>query len=97
MYRLGRWRVASTWSRVAWVGCQVRQGARNLHAGAAGLSGHEALANLQAELFQVRVTLNQFRAELVEHGDNDRAATDGDEIIARATRASDGRRASSDV
>ena len=49
------------------------------------------------EPFQVRVTLNQFRAELVEHGDNDRAATDGDEIIARATRASDGRRASSDV
>ena len=49
------------------------------------------------EPFQVRVTLNQFGAELVEHGDNDRAATDGDEIIARATRASDGRRASSDV
>jgi hypothetical protein len=47
------------------------------------------------EPFQVRVTLNQFRAELVEHGDNDRAATDGDEIIARATH--DGRRASSDV
>jgi hypothetical protein len=73
---------------VGWV--PVRQGARNLHDGAVGLSGHEALTNLQAELFHVRVTLNQFRAELVHHGDNYRAATDGDEIIARATHASDG-------
>jgi len=28
---------------------------------------------------------SQLRAELVHHGDNDRAATDVDEIIARAT------------
>jgi hypothetical protein len=49
---------------------------------------HEALGNLQAELFQARVTLNQLRAELVRHHDtNDPAAADRDEINARAARS----------
>jgi hypothetical protein len=38
--------------------------ARDSHAGTAERLEHEALGNLQAELFQARVTVNQLRAEL---------------------------------
>ncbi len=62
--------------------------ARNLHTGTAERMEHEALGNLQAELFQARVTLNQLRAELARHHDaNDRTTADRDEIIARAARS----------
>jgi uncharacterized protein (DUF1778 family) len=64
--------------------------ARNLHAGAAERIGHEALANLQAELFQTRVTLNRLRAELSMTRGNDRASTDDrDRIIAHAAQTLD--------
>lgn len=38
--------------------------ARSLHTGTAERMEREALGNLQAELFQARITLNQIRAEL---------------------------------
>ncbi|MEU0487470.1 hypothetical protein ABZ260_51035, partial [Streptosporangium sp. NPDC006013] len=41
--------------------------ARSLHTGTAEQMEHEALSNLQAELFQVRVALNQLRAEVARH------------------------------
>lgn len=45
--------------------------ARSLHTGTAERMEHEALSNLQAELFQVRVALNQLRAELARHHDTE--------------------------
>jgi ABC-type transporter Mla subunit MlaD len=47
----------------------------------------EALSNLQAELFQTRVTLNQVRAEL-GHIRNDIRAT-ADDLAKTITRAAD--------
>jgi len=49
---------------------------------------HQALGNLQADLFQARVTLNQFRADL-EHSRNDTRSTadDLDKVIVRASDA----------
>ncbi len=59
--------------------------ARKLHTGTTERMEHEALANLQAELFQLRVTLNQLRVEFARHHDtNDRAKVECEEIIARA-------------
>jgi hypothetical protein len=63
--------------------------ARNLPTGTtAERLQHEALANLQAELFQARVTLNQLRAEL-EHTRTDSRATtiDLDRTINQAADA----------
>jgi uncharacterized protein (DUF1778 family) len=59
--------------------------ARNLHTGTTERMEHETLSNIQAELFQTRVTLNQLRAEL-EHTRNDTQATtdDLDKMITRA-------------
>jgi len=51
--------------------------ARHLHTGTTERMEREALGNLQAELFQARVTLNQLRVEL-EHARNDTRATTDD-------------------
>ena len=49
---------------------------------------HEALANLQAELFQTRVTLNQLRVELNHNCSDSRTSTDDlDNVIARTAHA----------
>jgi len=49
---------------------------------------HEALGNLQAELFQARVMLNQLRAELGHTRDDRRApADDLGKVIARTANA----------
>ncbi|MEU0486090.1 hypothetical protein ABZ260_43850, partial [Streptosporangium sp. NPDC006013] len=46
---------------------------------------HEALSNLQAELFQVRVALNQLRAEVARHHDTeDHTTADVNEVNANA-------------
>jgi hypothetical protein len=66
--------------------------ARNLPTGStAERLEHEALANLQAELFHTRVTLNQLRAEL-EHTRTDSRATanDLDKTINQTADALDG-------
>lgn len=62
--------------------------ARYLHTGTTERMEYEALGNLQAELFQARVTLNQLRAEL-EHTHNDARATtdDLDNTVTRADHA----------
>jgi hypothetical protein len=51
--------------------------AHHLHTGTTERMEREALGNLQAELFQARVTLNQLRVEL-EHTRNDTRATTDD-------------------
>ena len=57
------------------------------HAGTAERLEHEALSNLQAELFQARVTVNQLRAELEQARDDSRAAADDlDQMIIRAAQ-----------
>jgi uncharacterized protein (DUF1778 family) len=62
--------------------------ARHLHTGTAERMEHEALANIQAELFQARVTLNQLRAELEQTSNDTRATTDDlDKTITRAGHA----------
>jgi len=61
--------------------------ARDSHAGTAERLEHEALGNLQAELFQARVTVNQLRAELEQTRDDSRAAADDlDQMIIRAAQ-----------
>jgi RNA processing factor Prp31 len=62
--------------------------ARNPHSGTVERMEHQALGNLQADLFRARVTLNQFRADL-EHTHNDTRVTadDLDKVIVRATHA----------
>jgi hypothetical protein len=61
---------------------------RNPNAGTAERMEHQALGDLQADLFQARVTLNQFRADL-EHTCNDTRvpADDLDKVIVCATHA----------
>jgi hypothetical protein len=62
--------------------------ARSPHTGTAERIEREALGNLQAELFQARITLNQLRAELAHHHDtNDHTTADMDEIITRGARS----------
>jgi uncharacterized protein (DUF1778 family) len=62
--------------------------ARNLHAGTTERMEHEALANLQAELFQARVTLNQLRAELNLAREDDRSSPqDLDTAVTRTVHA----------
>lgn len=59
--------------------------ARHLHTGTSERMKHEALTNLQAELFQARMALNQLRAELNDTRHDERASPDGlDKTIARA-------------
>jgi hypothetical protein len=59
--------------------------ARHLQTGTTERIEREALANLQAELFQARVALNQLRTELGRTGRGERASPDGfDPTIARA-------------
>jgi hypothetical protein len=61
--------------------------ARNLHTSAAEPMEHEALGNLQAELFQARVALNQFRAELERTRIETSVTADNlDETITHASR-----------
>ena len=58
---------------------------RHLQTGTNERMEHEALANLQAELFQARVALNPLRAELGCTGPDERASPDGlDPTITRA-------------
>lgn len=62
--------------------------ARHLHTGTTERMEHEALINLQAELFQARVALNQLRAELSRTRHDERASPDGlDPTITRAASA----------
>jgi uncharacterized protein (DUF1778 family) len=62
--------------------------ARSLHTGTAECIEREALGNLQAELFEARITLNQLRAELARcHDTNDHTTADLDEIITRGARS----------
>jgi uncharacterized protein (DUF1778 family) len=62
--------------------------ARNLNTDTTERMEHETLANLQAELFQARITLNQLRVELARHHDTSNHTTaDGNEIITRAARS----------
>lgn len=59
--------------------------ALNLHTGTAERMEHEALGNLQAELFQARAILNQLRAELADaRHDRRTSAGDLDKAIADA-------------
>jgi hypothetical protein len=49
---------------------------------------HEALTNLQAELFQARVALNQLRAELHLTRDDERTSSDDlDKAVTRTVHA----------
>jgi uncharacterized protein (DUF1778 family) len=62
--------------------------ARHLHTGTTERMEHETLANLQAELFQARITLNQLCVELARHhGTSNHATADVNEIITRAARS----------
>jgi uncharacterized protein (DUF1778 family) len=62
--------------------------ARNLHSSTVERMEHEALGNLQSELFQARITLNQLRAELARHLDTDNQDTpDLDETIVNTARS----------
>jgi uncharacterized protein (DUF1778 family) len=62
--------------------------ARHLHTGTTERMEQEALATLQAELFQARVALNQLRAELEHAGNDARVTTDDlDKTITRAADA----------
>jgi hypothetical protein len=60
----------------------------HLHTDTAERMEHESLGNLQAELFQARITLNQLGAELEDTRNDPRAWTDDlDKTIARAAHA----------
>jgi uncharacterized protein (DUF1778 family) len=62
--------------------------ARHLHTGTTERMEQEALATLQAELFQARVALNQLSAELEHAGNDARVTTDDlDKTITRAADA----------
>jgi len=62
--------------------------ARNLPTGPVERMEHEALGNLQAELFQTRVTINQLRTELNQTRNEGRGSTDDlDKLIARTAHA----------
>jgi len=62
--------------------------ARSLRTSTAERMEHEALGNLQAELFQARVTLNRLNAAL-EHAHNGTRVTadDPDKTVTRASQA----------
>jgi uncharacterized protein (DUF1778 family) len=60
--------------------------ARSLRTSTAERMEHEALGNLQAELFQARVTLNQLNVALEHAHNNTRVTTDDpDKTITRAS------------
>jgi hypothetical protein len=61
--------------------------ARHLHTTAERVE-HQALGNLQAELFQASVALNQLRTELARHLDiDDHTTADPHQIVTDAARA----------
>jgi hypothetical protein len=63
----------------------VLDAARNAHTGTTEPMEHEALGNLQAELFQARLAVNQLRAELHSTRNDRRTTTDElDKLITRA-------------
>jgi uncharacterized protein (DUF1778 family) len=61
--------------------------ARDLYTNTGAHLEREALSNVQAELFQARVTLNQVRAELARLGTGSPTLTDQDEIAASAAES----------